>query len=496
MASYDKALAIRPDYAAAHNNRGSALKDLKRHDEALASYDQALAIRPDYAEAHNNRGSALRGLRRYDEALASYERALAIRPDYPEAHNNRGNALKDLKRHDEALASYDRALAIRPDYAVAHNNRGSALRGLKRHDEALASYDRALAIRPDYAEAYNHRGNALKDLKRLDEALASYDQALAIRPDYAEANWNKSLLLLLMGTYLEGWKLYEWRLKKDDLKGKHYHFQKPSWRGQEDLRGKTILVYREQGLGDVIQFCRYLPLVAELAAELIVEVPKSLLGLVSSLNCPMTLVAKGETLPEFAAYCPMISLPSVFKTTLETIPSPPPYLHAAPDKVRAWNAKLGERRIPRIGLAWSGSAKHRNDHNRSLGLEQLRDLLALPDIEWHSLQKEYRRIDLDYLNAHPELRQHQDELGDFSDTAALIECMDLVISVDTSVAHVAGAIGKPTWILLPHAPDYRWLLERSDSPWYPTAKLYRQPEFDDWKRVLTAVKNDLANFQA
>ncbi len=483
---------ISPNNPFAFNNLGLAHRDLKQPAEALANYDRALALKPDFAEAYSNQGNALRDLHRPADAIASYDKALSYMPSHAEAHFNRGNALKDLKRLDEALASYDRALALKPDFAEAHGNRGNALRETQRLDEALASYDRALALKPDFAEAHSNRGNALRETQRLNEALASYDQALALKPDHVEAYWNKSLLLILMGQYLEGWELFEWRFKYDPLKHNYPPFPKPPWRGQADIRGRKLLIHGEQGYGDVIQFCRYLPQVRALGADIILEVQQPLVPLVSTLNCPMTVVAKGDVLPEVDAYCPIMSLPYVFKTTVGTIPAEVPYLFSDKEKVKVWQEKLGPARL-RVGLTWSGSRDHKNDLNRSIWLKELLPLTDLP-IEWHSLQKEYRQPDLEILEAHPEIRQHQDDLTDFSDAAALIECLDLVISVDTSTAHLAGALGKPVWILLPHAPDYRWMLDREDSPWYPSARLFRQSKAGDWAGVIQRVRGILGTF--
>ena len=420
----------------------------------------------------------------------SYDQALRINPDYAEAMNNRGVALTELNRFDAAIESYDKALRIKPDYVEAMNNRGAALKELKRFDEALANYRKALSIKPDYAEAINNQGNALKELKRFDDALRSYDEALHIKPDFAEATWNKSLLLILTGNYSDGWMLYEARLEKEETKKNYPRYPQLAWRGQEDIKGKKILIHSEQGLGDSIQFIRYLDQIHQLGAEIILEVPKTLATLVNTIKTPITVIEKGSKLPEFDAYCPLLSLPYVFKTTVDTIPSVVPYLSADKLKVSEWNSRLGIKTRKRIGLVWSGSAGHKNDHNRSIPLEFFTDLLKLP-VEWHSLQKEYLTEDKNFLDSHPEVRQHQEELGDFADTAALIKCMDLVISVDTSVAHLAGALGKTTWILLPFIPDSRWMLEREDCPWYPTAKLVRQDEERDWKKVIMKLMREL-----
>ena len=489
LASYDRAIEIEPDYAQAHFNRGNALQDLERGEEALASYDRAIAIKPDYAQAYSNRGLALQDLKRLEEALASYDRAIEIEPDFAKVHFKRGDALQELKRVEEALASYGRAIAIEPDYAQAYLNRGNALRNLKRVEEALASYDRAIAIKPDYAEAYNNRGNALQDLKRVEEALASYDRAIEIEPDYGGAYWNKSLVLLLAGEFAQGWDLYEWRWKYEGAQLKKPNFSQPVWLGTENISGKTILLHAEQGLGDTIQFCRYAKLVKTLGARVILEVPKALLGLLSELEGVDELIEEGKALPAFDCHCPLLSLPLAFKTDLTNIPSPRPYLAASSQKTAEWAQRLGAKSKPRVGLVWSGSTGHKNDHNRSLALQQL--LPHLPDCcEYVSLQKEVREVDLQVLEGSG-IGHYERELKDFADTAALCQLMDLVISVDTSVAHLAGAIGKTTWVLLPYAPDWRWLLDRDDSPWYESVKLYRQDAGREWVSVLQAIEGDL-----
>lgn len=527
LASYDAAIRIKPDHIQAYLNRGHVLNDLKHFDEALQCFDEALAIAPNLPEPYYNRGNTLNLLGRYEEALVAYDKALAINPDYQDIHINRGNVYKTLKQWDEALACYDKVLEINPLHAESHYNRGNVLTDLKRWDEALASYQQALKIKPlyaeafnniaivmnelarwdealthcdqavllkeDYAEAYFNRANLLTELMRLDEALVSYDKALYFNTDYVDAYWNKSLLLILTGRYTDGWQLYEWRMRQDDLKHSYPFFSEPEWRGQSSIGGKRLLIQGEQGFGDVIQFCRYLPKLQSLGAELIFEVHPALVNLLSSLQCSMTLVAKGKVLPQFDAYCPVMSLPFVFGTTVETIPADIPYLFSDASKVKQWQNKLGNRNLKRIGLAWSGSSTHKKDKNRSLRLEDFLPFTHLP-FEWHSLQKEYRQQDKDILDLHPEIHQHQSDLVDFSDTAALLECMDLVICVDTSIAHVAGALGKPVWILLPYIPDYRWLLDRHDSPWYPSACLYRQDQSRNWQSVIQNIVTNLSVF--
>jgi tetratricopeptide (TPR) repeat protein len=493
LASYDKAIALKPDYAEALNNRGIVLLKLKRLGEALASYDKALALKPDYAEALNNRGNALKELKRPEEALASYDKALALKPDYANAFNNRGIALRRLRRLDEALASFDRALAVQPEYADALNNRGNALQELNRSDEALASYDRALAVRPDYADALNNRGLALKELKRFDEALASYDRALAVKPDYVEAHWNEALARLLIADFEGGWAKYEWRWKNESLGPLKRNFPQPLWLGADAIDGKTILLHSEQGFGDTIQFCRYVPLVAARGARVILEVQGPLQELMTDLAGVTQVISKGSPLPDFDVQCPLLSLPLAFETRLETIPSATPYLSVPLQALKAWQSRLGPAARPRIGLTWSGSPSHKNDQNRSISL---RAVLPLLDIEatFVSLQKDVRADDAAVLQERTDILHFGDALNDFSDTAALISQLDLVISVDTSVAHLAGALGKRVWILLPFVPDWRWLLERGDSPWYPIARLFRQSDTREWDDVIERVHEALLNF--
>jgi tetratricopeptide (TPR) repeat protein len=485
LAFYDQAIDIDLNYATAHFNKGIALRQLGRYDEELTAFDQALAINPAYAEAHFNRGFALQELGRYNEALAAWDQALAINTAYTAARFNKGIALQKLGRSNEALTAFDQTLAINPAYAEAHFNRGFALQELRRYEEALTAFDQALAINPAYAEAHYNRGVILQELRIYEEALSSYNHAIAINPNFALSQWNKSLLLLLRGDYEEGWRLYEWR--HEVIKPLVHRFAKPLWLGDAEVMGKTILLYQEQGYGDTIQMLRYIPLLAECDARVIISAPGPLVHLASTLPGVAGILGKGEPLPEFDLHCPFMSLPLAFKTTLETIPVAVPYLKTPENKVAWWQSRLGEKTCSRIGLVWSGVSGYGNDHRRSIALETLLPLLDR-NAEFHSLQIEYRDADRKLLEILKDrLRDHSKEIVDFGDTAALIEEMDLVISVDTSVAHLAGALGKPVWILLPYAPDFRWLIDRDDSPWYPTARIFRQPVFDAWGRVVEKV---------
>jgi tetratricopeptide (TPR) repeat protein len=487
LASYDRALTLRPDLAEAHVNRGDVLHELKRFAEALASYDRALGIRQDITEAHANRGSALHALKRFEEALASYDHALALRPDYAEARYNRGNVLHSLKRFEEALTNYEQALALRPDYVEALANRGVTLHQLKRFEAALESQDRALAVRPDYAEAFVNRGVTLHELKRFEAALASYDRAIALRPDYAQAHFNEAVCRMLIGDFDRGWQKFEWGWETEELKNAKRTFPQPLWLGSDEIAGKTILLHGVHGLGDTIQFCRYAPHVEARGARVVLEVHEPLRALMGTLAGVAQIVSRGEPLPDFDLHCPLLSLPLAFGTRLATIPAQTPYLRASPQAVMDWNARLGPRQRPRIGLAWSGRPEHDNDRNRSMKLSTLLSPLAGCDATYVSLQREVRADDAPVLQGRGDILHFGEELKSYADTAALVANLDLVISVDTSVAHLAGALAKPVWILLPYIPDWRWLLDRDDSPWYPTARLFRQDATRKWDNVMARV---------
>ncbi|MGD0958189.1 MAG: tetratricopeptide repeat protein [Methylomonas sp.] len=484
-----RSLKIQPNQPDAISDYGTALILLKRLDEALAVYDKAIAANPGYIKAHYYRGNVLIELQRLDEAVESFDRMVALDPDFAGAYNNRGVVLKDMGRQEEALASYEQALALQPNYPEAHNNRGLALHELKRYEAALASYDRALACKPDYANAYYNIGNTLQEMGRPEDAMSNYERAIALKGDHASAIWNKAILKLQAGDFVEGWRLYEWRWRKSPSAAQTRYFSKPRWLG-EPVAGKTVLIYPEQGLGDFIQFCRYAPLLETLGAKVIIEAPAELFSLIATLKGDFTLLKAGDKSPAFDLHCPVMNFPRAFGTTLADIPAATPYLYADSEKAGVWKARLGGKSQPRIGLVWSGSSAHKNDHDRSMPFKFLAPLLSLP-FEFHALQKEIRPDEADELRHFPQLRIHGRELEDFSDTAALMHEMDHIISVDTSVAHLAGAMGKPVWILLGLMPDYRWLLDRADSPWYPTAKLFRQSETGGWSCVIADLVQDL-----
>jgi tetratricopeptide (TPR) repeat protein len=526
LADHDRAISLRPENADALSNRGNALDGLGRRDEALVSYDAALKVQADHVEALHNRGVVLHRLGRFGEALSSYDRVLALHPDYPKVLVNRGGTLRELGRCAEAVESFRRALALEPDNVDALTNRGVALHDLARQDaaldkreetlaarpgggagfnshgvalrklrrleQALASHDAALAVQPDCVEALVNRGVVLYDLLRFDDALASYDRAIALRPDHADAHFLKALSSLVTGDFERGWIEYEWRRKAPSLRRVERDFSQPLWRGEDAIAGRTILLHSEQGFGDSIQFCRYVPLVAARDARVIVEVERPLRELVTGLAGAAQIVARGDDLPRFDLQCPLPSLPLAFKTTLATIPSADPYLRTPRHGRQDWGALLGSKRFPKIGLAWAGNAKHVRDRERSMRLADLVTLLEI-DATFVSLQKDVRACDAATL-AGCGLLDFGERLEDYSDTAALISQLDLVISVDTSVAHLAGALGKPVWVLLTHAPDWRWLFKRDDSPWYPSARLFRQDARREWGTVVLRVRQALIEF--
>jgi len=487
---FEQAIRIDDTRPELFSNRGNALKELQRFDEALASYDVAIRLKPDYAEAYFNRGNVLKEVASFDAALMSYADATRLKAHYVEALKNQGVTLQKMERFEASLAIFTRAFCLKPDDAESINNMGTALQSLGRHEEAIKHYELAIAIDLNYSDAFYNRGISLHRTKRIQEALSSYQEVARLKPGDTNTHWNQSLALMLLGNLREGWRFYESRLNKDDMRAEYYEGPELAWRGQTDISGKRLFIHAEQGLGDIIQFARYLPRLDTFGAEVIFQTPPSLMSVMSTLRTQVSLISTDASLPPFDAYCPLMSLPYVFKTSLNSIPADTPYLFANDKKTAACILRLGRKRALRVGLVWSGSVRHSNDSSRSLPLKELCPILDLP-IEWHSLQQEYRPSDLKTLEELSSIHRHEPHLRDFSDTAALVACMDLVISVDTSVAHLAGAMNKSVWVLLPHVPDFRWLLERHDSPWYPSARLFRQQRPGDWKSIVGELHHEL-----
>jgi tetratricopeptide (TPR) repeat protein len=485
------ALAVNPRSADARSNLGLVLHALKRDADALASFEQALAIDPGHVEALNNRGTALLSLGRAAEALAAFERLLTIEPRHLEAQVNRANALLDLERVDEAIAAYDAVLATQPRHPGAHFNRGNALMRRDRLEEAIAAFDRAIAISSGYVKAHNNRGLALRALNRNDAALASYGRAIALDKDFAEAHLNAAHALLTLGDFPRGFATYEWRWKIPATAPHRRSLRQPLWLGTPPLAGKTILLHAEQGLGDTIQFARYVKPLGRLGAKVVLEVAPPLKQLLGGMDGAARVLAQGETLPPFDLHCPLASLPLACKTELATIPAEVPYLAAPAERLEKWRARLDALPRPRIALAWSGNPAHANDRNRSIPFSRLAPLWSPEGATFISVQRELREGDAAALAGAARLVHLGDELTDFADTAAVLAFCDLVVSVDSAVAHLAGAMGRPVFILLPFSPDWRWMLAREDSPWYPSARLFRQPAIGDWASVIARVREQI-----
>ncbi len=541
LADYDRALAISPGHARLHGNRASVLALLGRRDdaiagygqairlapqapdnhchlakllaeaqqhrEALAAYNQAILLNPKYAEAYMGRGVLLCDFGRNTEALTDFDRAIALEPRSGQAYSNRADTLRRLNRFDEALADAERAIELLPDDRRMLNNLANALFSLDRHDEAIDAYDRALQADPSHFSTWNDRGLSLHTLMRLDAAQASFDRALELRPDRAGVRFNRAMLLLLRGNFEEGWRDYEARKAVPS-----FHDDagpgcgRPEWSGLEPLAGRTLLLVGEQGLGDSLQFGRYAGLLADRGARVVMEVEKPLARLFSNLRGVERVVERGAAPPDFDTWALMMSLPLAMGTfTPEAIPAAP-YLGADPALTAAFAARMGPRVRPRVGLVWSGGFRPdrpdlwKLDARRNIPLRLLQPL-GRTDVEFYSLQKGKPAQDEPAELAAagwdgPTLIDWTPELDDFADTAALIANLDLVIAVDTSTAHLAGAMGKPVWILNRFDTCWRWLVDRTDSPWYPTARLFRQKRFDDWRPVVGEVAEALSVFRA
>ncbi|HTI17705.1 MAG TPA: tetratricopeptide repeat protein [Trinickia sp.] len=506
-----KALSIDGTQAPIHSNLAFALNALGQHDAALSSANRAIALKAGFPDALNNRGMALAALARPADALTSFEKALAAKRDFPEAWNNRGCALRDLGQPADALASCDQAIALRPEYAEAWSNRGNALSDLNRPSDAQASYERALAVSDRLADTWNNLALTFADQSRHDDALTCYERALAIAPDAPETRWNRSLCLLQMGQLETGWAEYEWRWKRRRIEATKRVFDAPLWLGETSLEGKTILLHAEQGLGDTLQFCRYAASVAQLGARVILEVQPELMRLLTRLEGIAQLVEAGHPLPHFDCHCPLLSLPLALRTNLATIPAGTPYLFANAEDSEHFavcinriegNAQTGDARPLRVGLVWAGGARphvpelRKNDARRSLAFAQIAPIVEVPGVQFFSLQKGLPAVQLAAAcETHEASRRVIDwtnELNDFADTAALVDNLDLVIAVDTSTAHLAGAMNKPVWVLNRLDTCWRWMLEREDSPWYPSVRLFRQRTLGDWTSVIDAVARALA----
>lgn len=488
IAGYREALRLRPDYAEALVNLASSLHKQERLEEAAECCRRALQLRPDMAEAHSNLAGVLAAQQKYEEAEAHCRRALELKPDLAEAHANLSLIRLDQKRPEEAVGPARRACELKPDLVEAVSNLGDAYAKLGRLAAAMPLYRQALELKPNSAELHNKLGFGYQRMGERAAAKACFEEALRRKPELPEAHLNRSMAWLLEGDFERGWSEYEWRWKNKDFA--RWRFQRPRWDGAP-LAGRTIVLHAEQGLGDTLQFVRYAPLVKARGGRVVVECQSRLVPLVATVAGIDEAVPAGLPLPEHDVQAPLLSLPYIFGTRLETIPGEVPYLKVDPARLEKWRERLsGERRL-KVGLAWAGNPRHESDCNRSLRLAQLATLARAEGVAWFSLQRGAGREQLAQPPVGMEIMDLEHPDGDVLDSAAAILNLDLIITIDSMVAHLAGALGRPVWVLLAAAPDWRWLLGRENSPWYPTARLFRQERLGDWDTVLARVAEAL-----
>ena len=461
--------------------------------EAQLIYEKILRKQSNHFDALHLLGVIFWQTRQLERAVELIDKAIKISPNNAAFYSNRGNALQDLKQFDAAIASYDKAIQLKPDYADAYSNRGLALQGLKKFDAAIASYDKAIQLKPGYAEAYYNRGNALQDLKQFDAAIASYDKAIQLKPDYVEVYWNNSLALLRLGDFSRGWELYEWRWRRDDPIFEGRGFTKPLWLGIESLQNKTILIHAEQGLGDTIQFCRYVKSVTSIAAKVVLEVQPSLVKLMEELDLSLDILARGTTLPNFDYHCPLLSLPLAFQNIGDTAIPTESYIKAGQARIEKWRSHFNNEQF-NIGINWQGNANLKIDIGRSFPLALFEGVASFSKVKLFSLQKNEGTEQLNNLPKEMVIESFGEDVdseGAFLDTAAIIKSLDLVITSDTAVAHLAGALGCRVWLVLKWVPDWRWMLDEDSSSWYPSMRLFRQNKADDWEGVFDKIESEL-----
>jgi len=489
--SFRRALQLAPDLAIAHFNLGNALRAQGKLDKALAAYAEAAALQPGYVEAHNNHGLAAQALGRLETAETAFALALVNRPSYAEAHGNLGVVQLDRGRIAEAGGCFRRAVALQPALPEAHNGLGNALKRRGRLEEAETAFGRALAARPAYADAHHNLGLTRQEQGRPGESVVHFERALRHAPDMAEAHFAQGLSLLRLGAWPEGWRKYDHRwAQKSEPAVRLRRYPQPLWTGDAP-EGRTILLWPEQGFGDTIQFVRFAREMARLGWKVVLEAPRELDRLFAGL-AEVSVVAEGDALPPFDVHFPLMSLPARLGITPDRLPAAPG-LHIDGEAVQRWRARLSGGAGLRVGIAWRGSPGHKRDRYRSMMPAAFADFLDQPGIDIVSLQKDGRPEELASLPSERLLCDAGPDLGDFADTAALVSALDLVISVDTSVLHLAAALGMPCWGLIDFACDWRWLTGRRDSPWYPSLRLFRQPARGDWGAVAAMVRAELGD---
>jgi tetratricopeptide (TPR) repeat protein len=489
IAECQHAIQLDPGRAEAHSDLGVALLKKGRSEDAIRSCQEAIRLRPRYAAAYVNLGCALNRLKKFEEAAGAFREAIQIDPRIADAYSNLGTAYFQRGDFEGAIAAFREAAKLEPHNAVVLNNLGSSLGEAGRLRESIEMFRRAVEIDDQYAEAYNNLAGATRRNLQMEESIAAARRAIQIKPNFVDAHFSLSLSLLTCGEFSEGWNEYEWRLRREPEASAQLRYCGPRWNG-EDLRNKTILLHAEQGHGDTIHFIRYAPLVAARGGRVVVECQPALTRLLSQIPCVDQVVAEGEPLPKFDLHCPLLSLPFLFKTDEKSIPASVPYLKVDPRLSELWNGRLlqeGEGR--RIGLVWAGSPSQIRDKNRSMKFENLSPLIGSQNAMFFSLQK--GEAAYQFPKDIPNLRDFSSQLNDFADTAALLDNLDLIITVDTAVGHLAGAIGRPVWVLLAYSPDWRWMLRREDSPCYPAMRLFRQAVPGEWTTVINRVVNAL-----
>ncbi len=494
---YAQAARLAPHVAELHSNLGALLQQVGRMDEAAACYAQALTCDPRYAPAHYNLGNLFQVQRQWDQAIACYRQALASQPDYVEAQCNLGNALRERGDLAEALRWLQSALALHPDFVPSISNLAVVLQDLGRLDEARQLCERALHLAPERPQTHLNFGTVLKDLGDPAAAIAHYDRALAIRGDFAQALCSRGTAWLAMGEFARGWAGYEHRIDCEQFDVRK--FPQPRWDGSS-LGQRTLLIHSEQGLGDTIQFIRYWRMAAKRGGKVIVAAQSALIPLLAASGVANLVPSEGP-LPPFDVHAPLMSLPQIFGTRIDSVPLDLPYLAAEPARIERWRDYLQATGGLKVGIVWQGRREYRTDHLRSVPLVALAPLAGVPGVQLISLQKAPGSEQLESADAAPLgvvdlARSLDNEGGAFMDTAAVMKCLDLVISTDTAVAHLAGALAVPVWVALCASPEWRWMLARDDSPWYPTMRLFRQTKLGHWSDVFERMAEELTRLEA
>ena len=488
-AAYHSAIALRPDLAVLQESLGGLLRAQGRLTGAECVYRRAIRLNPAGAEGHNGLANVLQERDILDGAVAAYRRGLAIDPNHIASCNNLGIALRGLDHPIEAMAWHQRAVALDPTFAAGHTSFGLSLQEQGRLEEARQAHARAVVVDPAFAGGYANHATAQLNGNRAIDAIAGFRRAILVDPASPDAHRNLGMALLVAGRFEEGWREYEWRLRCKDAPT-HATMAKPRWAG-EPLDGRRILLHGEQGLGDALQFCRYVPMVAARGGRVILGLPAALERVMAGLPGVERFVSGQLPTDAFDLHLPMLSLGEVFGTQMDSIPHRVPYLTAEPDLAARWGERLMGLAGLKVGIVWAGSPTHGNDKNRSIGLAPFARLAAIPGVSLVSIQKGPTEGQAANPPGGFPLLNLSPDIGDFADTAAIMAGLDLVVCVDTSVAHLAGALGVPVWVMVPFAPDWRWMLDRDDSPWYPTMRLFRQDRPGSWDNAMDRLEHAL-----